>query len=93
MPNTNRVWRMSFRVGNRGPSLWEKCKALKVAAITYYPIENVDLSSYPRNEPANRWHQLPPSCKYSLRSVAYRMKRGDTIYVKHGNQLVGRGKV
>ena len=92
--NTNdKIWRMAFRCGIQGPSLWRECKEHKVAAISYAPLANVDLSKYPREEPDKLWRQLFPTQRSSLRHVAYDMKKGDTIYVKEGTLLVSRGTV
>ena len=87
------IWRMSFRCGNQGYEMWPHCRELGVAAITYYPLENEDLSQYPRGEPAHLWSQLAPTQKSSLSKVAYEMKEGDIIYVKQGPEIVGRGIV
>lgn len=87
------MWRMAFRAGNRGKSLWEKCRQLGVAAITYTPLEKIDLSKYPQGEPRSLWSQLTPMQIASLRRVAYEMKSGDVIYVKEGPKIVGKGFV
>jgi hypothetical protein len=87
------VWRMSFRCGYRGYEMWPHCRKLGVAAITYDPLADVDLSKYARDEPEELWAQLKASQKGSLRNVAYEMKPGDVIYVKQGLQIVGKGIV
>jgi hypothetical protein len=87
------TWRMAFREGNRGPTLWRECLRLGVAAIVYEPLEKVDLSKYPEGEPESQWAQLSPTQKASLRRVAYEMHSGDVIYVKEGPRLVGKGYV
>jgi hypothetical protein len=84
---------MSFRVGNQGYEMWPACFRLGVAAITYYPLAEIDLSQYPKDEPKELWKQLEPTQKASLRRVAYEMKAGDIIYVKQGPRIVGRGVV
>ncbi len=89
----DKVWRMAFRCGVQGPSLWSECKQHKVAAISYAPLADIDLSKYPREEPEGLWQQLAPTQRSSLRHVAYDMKEGDTIYVKEGTLLVSRGTV
>jgi sporulation protein YlmC with PRC-barrel domain len=89
----NKIWRMAFRCGNQGPSLWEECKKLDVAAITYNSLARVDLTSHKYNEPHSLWSKLSPSQKSSLRHVAYDMKNGDTIYVKEGTQIICKGTV
>jgi hypothetical protein len=73
--------------------MWPHCRELGVAALTYEPLRYVDLSQYPQGEPKHLWAQLAPSQKASLRRVAYEMSEGDTIYVKQGPRIVGRGKV
>lgn len=87
------AWRMSFKAGNRGPSMREKCLTYEVAAITYRALANVDLSKYSPGEPKESWKQLAPSQKVSLRRVAYEMKKGDVIYVKDGPKIVNKGLV
>lgn len=87
------LWRMAFRAGNRGPSLWPECRRLGVAAITYEPIEKVNLSKYPEGQPKSMWAQLKPTQNASLHRVAYEMKSGDVIYVKEGPKIVGKGFV
>jgi len=84
----NKIWRMAFCCGNRGPSLWKECRKLNVAAITYNPLARVDLTGHKYNEPRSLWNQLYPTQKSSLRYVAYDMKHGDTIYVKEGAQII-----
>jgi len=87
------IWRMSFRCGDRGYEMWPHCFELGVAAITYSPLAEVDLSKYPPFEPRHLWGQLAPAQHASLRRVAYEMKKGDVIYVKQGPKIVGRGTV
>jgi hypothetical protein len=89
----NKIWRMAFRCGNRGPSLWEECKKYNVAAITYDPLAKFDLTSHKYNEPYSLWKELSPAQKSSLRHVVYDMKNGDTIYVKDGKQIICKGTV
>jgi len=86
-------WRMAFRVGSGGPEMWPHCLRLGVAAITYSPLAEVDLSKYPQGEPKDLWAKLAPAQKYSLRQVAYVMKKGDVIYAKQGPNIVGKGIV
>src|SRR3972149_415563 len=88
-----KTWRMAFRVGDGGPEMWPDCLRFSVAAITYYPLAEVDLSKYPQGEPKDLWAQLSPAQKYSLRQVAYVMKEGDVIYAKQGPKIVGKGIV
>lgn len=89
----NKIWRMAFRCGNQGQSLWKECKKYNVAAITYSPLERFDLTNHKYNEPHSLWKKLSPSQKASLRHVAYDMKSGDTIYVKEGTQIICKGTV
>lgn len=84
---------MSFRVGNQGPKMWPYCIDLGVAAITYYPIYDIDLSRHNKLEPKEKWSKLSPSQKYSLACVAYEMKQNDIIYVKEGPKIVGKGTI
>jgi len=87
------IWRMSFRCGNQGYEMWPHCRELGVAAITYYPLHNTDLSQHQYGEPKHLWEQLSSSQKASLRRVAYEMREGDVIYTKQGPKIVGRGVV
>ena len=73
--------------------MWPHCRELGIAAITYYPLHDTDLSRYPKGEPKHLWAQLTSSQKASLRRVAYEMKEGDIIYVKQGPRIVGRGVI
>ncbi len=87
------AWRMAFRVGPGGTELWPDCRRRGVAAITYSPLYDVDLSKYQPNEPEALWARLSAPQKYSLRQVAYRMRKGDVIYAKQGSTIVGKGIV
>jgi len=87
------VWRMAFRRGSQGQEMWPACVKFGVAAITYRSLLTTDLSQYPEGEPRELWSRLAPSRIASLRCVAYKMKRGDVIYVKQGTQIIGRGTV
>jgi predicted HNH restriction endonuclease len=87
------VWLMAMRAGNQGPSMWPQCMELGVAAITYPPLENVDLSEYPEKEPKELWDQLRSVQKSSIARLAYRMKKGDVIFVREGVWVEGRGVV
>jgi len=84
---------MSLREGNHGFELWPICFDRGVVAIYYSPFAQADLSKYRQGEPAARWRQLSPSQSASLRRVAYEMAKGDTIYIKQGPLIVGRGTV
>lgn len=87
------VWRMSFRVGNHGYEMWPDCLRAGVAAITYEPLTTTDLAQFPDGEPRNLWSQLAPAQKACLKQFAYKIKGGDTIYVKQGPKIVGKGTV
>jgi predicted HNH restriction endonuclease len=87
------IWRMAFKDGSQGQSFWNDLKEQGVAAITYTPLERTDLSKYPKDEPHKLWSRLSPTQKGSLRKVAYNMKPGDTIYVKDGTSIVGKGTI
>ena len=87
------AWRMSFRLGTGGKNMWPFCLQNRVAAITYYPLGQTDLSRYSKHEPADLWHQLSGSQHYSLSRVAYDMKKGDEVYVRYEGRLVGKGTV
>lgn len=87
------VWRMAFRVGNQGFDMFPYCLKYGVAAITYDPLAYTDLSKYPRGEPKGLWDQLEATQKASLGRLAYEMKRGDIIYVKHGGEIICKGVV
>lgn len=86
-------WRMSFRCGIRGFEMFEYCINEKVAAITYFPLDQTDLSQYSYLEPRDLWKQLKPTQQKSLKRFAYEIKKGDIIYVKQGVHIVGRGIV
>ncbi len=84
------AWRMAMKVGSNGPSMWEKCRDAGVAAITYDEVGKIDFSG---KETERYLSKLYPSQQASLRRVAYEIKKGDTIYVKDGGQIVGKGIV
>jgi hypothetical protein len=88
-----KAWRMSFRCGNRGPKMWPDCLRFGVAALTYSPIHKTDLTRHLQEEPRQLWARLAPAQKASLKRVAYEMEKGDTIYVKEGRHIIGRGTV
>src|SRR6266568_2978611 len=66
------AWRMSFRCGNQGPSMWRECLRVGVAALTYGPVHRTDLSKYGEGA-AKGWDLLFPPQKASLKRVAYQM--------------------
>ncbi len=87
------MWRMAFRMGVNGDEMWPHCWSLGVAAITYAPLAEVDLSQHEPYEPKELWDKLRSAQKSSLGAVAYEMKEGDTIYVKEGPKIVRKGAV
>jgi hypothetical protein len=87
------IWRMAFRQGVEGVSLWPECQRLGVAAIEYHPVLDVDFSQYNPGEPQEAWAQLGGPQHTSLSRFVYDMQPGDIIYVKEGRQIVGRGVV
>jgi hypothetical protein len=86
-------WRMAFRAGTNGYDLWPECRKLGVAIIQYSPLDDFDLTKFPIGEPKDRWAQLSGSAKTSLCRFIIEMKKGDTIYVKSGPMIVGKGIV
>jgi predicted HNH restriction endonuclease len=88
-----RVWRMAMKCGSQGPSMWQQCFRKGVAAICYGAFVGVDLREHAKDEPANHWARLEAPQRGFLRRVAYDMKEGDTIYVKDGPRIVGKGTV
>lgn len=84
---------MSFRIGAAGTEMWPECRALGIAAISYKPLCEVDLSACERGEPAEKWALLKTAQKVSLDAFAYEMQPGDVIYVKQGPSIIGRGLV
>lgn len=84
---------MSFRAGKHGHEMWPDCLRLGIAAITYNPLFETDLSKYPKKEPKELWAQLSPTQSASLHRVAYEMKADDIIYVKQGRKIVNKGIV
>jgi hypothetical protein len=93
------AWRMSFRAGTNGPEMWDKyCRPLKVAAIEYGPVDDVDFTPYKSEEEfpphvRKAWAKLKPNEKTNLKRFLFEMKEGHTIYVKKGAMIVGKGVV
>ncbi|MFZ4589398.1 MAG: HNH endonuclease [Ignavibacteria bacterium] len=86
-------WRMSFRCGNQGPSMWPKCFDLGIAAMTYGPIENIDISKLSKTEYIKILKRLNTTQQPSLNNFYNEINVGDIIYVKNGPNIVGKGKV
>jgi len=84
---------MSFRIGAAGTEMWPQCRALGLAAISYKPLCEVDLSTHERGEPAEKWAQLKTAQKASLEAFAFEMQPGDIIYVKQGPSIISRGLI
>ena len=89
------VWRMAMRNGSGGYSLWPMCRELGVAAISYDPVDDKDLSGYTfiESDIPEGWEQLKPTQKGNLKNFVCKMQKGDIIYVKEGCKIVGRGVV
>ena len=88
-----KTWRMAFREGKHGPTLWPECRRLGVAAIQYDPLNGIDLSPGEAAVPKAVWSQLHPSQQASVKRLVYEMRPGDVVYVKDGPRIVGRGVV
>jgi hypothetical protein len=87
------TWRMAFRVGTGGHEMWPDCLKVGVAAIEYDPMVGIDLAKYPQYEPKDSWAGLHTSQRTSLARLAYKMQKGDVIYVRQGPKIICRGKV
>lgn len=85
-------WRMAFRAGTNGYDLWPECRKRGIAIIQYGPVNDLDLSQYPVGEPREVWKELAGPPQTSLRRFL-EMQVGDTLYVKSGPKIVGRGTV
>jgi hypothetical protein len=86
---------MAFRHGENGRSDWHKFRKAGIAAIGYPDIEAVDFSKYGERKAKRilKRNVLAPSQKSSLRQFVYTMRKGDTIYVKEGRRIVGKGTI
>jgi hypothetical protein len=92
------AWRMAFRDGKNGPELWPRCQELRIAAIEYGPIDDIDFSLYPDEEHLptavkEAWSRLESSQRASFRHFRWEMEEKDIIYVKQGPLIVGKGVV
>ena len=94
-----KYWRMSFRIGENGYEMWPECYRRGIAAMGYYlhgkPIVG-DCSKLTENEYDEIWRTKgvsAPSSQGSLKKVAYKMKKGDIIYVKQGPYIAGKGVI
>lgn len=86
-----------MRRGYRGEDMFRnKCRELHLAAITYHPLQKIDLSPYSREDPPPGWNKLAPSQKGSISKFAWEIRSGDKLYVRDSaepNLLVAFGHV
>lgn len=87
------IWRMAMRCGDNGTFLHEECFALGIAAITYDGVAETDFSSVSAEKAKPLWRHLAPAQISSLRNLCFGMQGGDTIFVKAGPFIVGKGVV
>ena len=95
------AWRMAMRgrIADDGSwmddpvEMWPQCAEAGVAAITYFPVENVDLSQFAEPNQVPGWAQLAPAQQHSLHRFVWEVRVGDVIYVKQGPMIVGKGVV
>lgn len=88
------VWRMAMRIGSGKTSMFEECRKFGIASYSYDVIQRVNLSKYPEDGPRpEEWYLLSRAARSNLTKLAYKMKKGDIIYVKEGCWIVGRGVV
>lgn len=73
-------WRMRMRKGNRGQNLLKPCVAAEIAAITYDPVKDTDLSRFSEDDLPSEWKGLEPSQSGSLKKFAWRVRGGDVVY-------------
>lgn len=73
--------------------MWRWCAPLRVAAITYNPIAETDLTRLSEDEAYRSWEQLAPAQKSSLYKVVFEMRGRDVIYVKEGPAIISRGRI
>lgn len=92
---------MSFRCRRDSEvhELWQPCFDKGLASITYHSLKNKNLIQYKKffrenaGKYPNDWSDLSASQKYSLRTFAFEIKQGDTIFVKKGSLIVCKGIV
>jgi hypothetical protein len=84
---------MAMRCGDNGTFLHEECFALGVAAITYDGIAETNFSDFSEADAKPLWRSLAPAQISSLRNLCFGMRGGDTIFVKAGPLIVGKGIV
>jgi len=92
-------WRMSFRIGDNGYEMWPDCYERGIAAMGYYDDDEPvvgDCSKLSEDEYNKIWQMKEvnaPTSQGSLKKLAYKMKKGDIIYVKQGLDIVGKGVI
>lgn len=93
-------WRMSFRIGEKGYEMWPECCERGIAAMGYYDHDGEpvvgDCSKLTEDEYDEIWRTKrvhATSSQGSLKKLAYKMKKGDMIYVKQGPYIVGKGVI
>jgi len=93
-------WRMSFRDGNQGKSVWKDCLERGIAAIDYYDGNGdrvvEDCSKLTKEEVVKEFKKImpnKPTCRKNIIRIAYKMKDGDIIYAKEGPRIVGKGEI
>jgi hypothetical protein len=86
---------MRMRKGNGGTDMFRQCRVLGVAAITYEPLENTDLTPFAEFDPPDAWGSLAPAQSGNLRNFAWRIRGGDLIYVaeSYPSRIVAVGRV
>jgi hypothetical protein len=84
---------MAFRDSPNGPSFWRTCKRRNIAAITYEPVAQVNLSHYQPLKKAPGWAQLKAPEKGCLKHFVDHIQPGDIVYAREGEEIVGRGVV
>ncbi len=84
-----------MRKGNGGTDMFRQCRALGVAAITYEPLQNTDLTPFSEFESPAGWEQLALVQRGNLRNFAWRIRGGDLIYVaeSYPSRIVAVGRV
>ena len=91
---------MSFNKGNKGYEMWPDCRDRGIAAMGYYDSDDEtvvgDCSKLTEDEYDKTWRMKgvkATSSQGSLKNFAYKMKKGDIIYVKEGPYIAGKGVI
>jgi len=71
--------------------LWPQCFRKGVAAIAYRDALGIDLGKLKNREKV--WQKLQPTRRGFMQCFVEKMQPGDTIYVKDGPQIVGKGTI